>query len=176
MLDNSSRATRQTADWLTLLRPLDWSKNLVVVAPVILTPIANMASAMPSILATFVAFCLVSSAGYIVNNLVDADADRFHPIKRFRPLAARAIARPHAVMAAFMLVGTGVAFASLAGNEAVMFFVLAYIVTSMSYSLLLKSVPVLELAAVSAGFPLRLGAGAVALAVVPSVWALACVS
>ncbi|RVU38979.1 hypothetical protein EOI86_06880 [Hwanghaeella grinnelliae] len=176
MFDYFSRATGSAKEWLVLLRPLDWSKNLVVIAPVFMTPISNWAAASASIFAAFLAFCLVSSAGYIVNDLVDAEADRFHPVKRYRPLASRAIPATNASIVAVVLIVLGVGVSSLTTDRAVIFFVLAYTATSLSYSLLLKTVPVLELAAVSAGFPLRLGAGAVALTVLPSAWALACVS
>ena len=69
-------------------RPKEWIKNVFVFAGLLFSGKFNQSHAIVEALITFVAFCLISSAGYFVNDLIDVELDRKHPKKRFRPLAA----------------------------------------------------------------------------------------
>ncbi len=94
------------------LRPNQWIKNLSVFAAVILTgQLFNSSAFYPSLVA-FVGFCLLSSSSYLVNDLVDIDKDRLHPVKKNRPLARGAITKKTAIMTAVILFLVGLFFAS----------------------------------------------------------------
>ncbi|MDD2851688.1 MAG: decaprenyl-phosphate phosphoribosyltransferase [Desulfuromonadaceae bacterium] len=146
------------ATYLTILRPVQWLKNLMLFFP----PFLVGQMFMPGVLITgvppFGALCLVSSAGYILNDLVDRDKDTHHPRKRLRPIASGAIGVSGARMISALLLTSGLV---LAGSISSRFLLLlaCYAAVSMLYSLLLKSVPVVELFCISAGFLIRLQAG-----------------
>jgi decaprenyl-phosphate phosphoribosyltransferase len=124
----------------------------------------------PSI-GAFIAFCLISSATYLINDIRDASSDREHPSKFRRPIAAGELPVPLAltmaiVLAAISLVGSYLIAPALAGV------ILAYAVFTLAYSLALKHEPVIELALLSMGFLLRAGAGGAASDLPISQWFL----
>jgi len=108
-----------------------------------------------------VAFCLASSATYLVNDIVDLEEDRRHPVKRNRPIAAGVVSAPAALTLAVVLALLSVVAAWLASGETVAL-ILSYLGLQVAYSLWLKHEPVLDLAVVAAGFLLRAVAGGVA--------------
>jgi len=119
-----------------------------------------------------VAFCAASVAVYMVNDVVDADRDRRHPVKRTRPVAAGILPKSHA-----LAIGAVCAMAALAAGLAINVPLLsailaAYLVSSLLYSLVLKHLPVIELVFVASGFVLRALGGAAATHVPPSGWFL----
>jgi decaprenyl-phosphate phosphoribosyltransferase len=120
----------------------------------------------------FLAFCLAASGTYFLNDAMDAAADRVHPTKRSRPVAAGVISRPIAFVFAgvLMVAGLGVALPVQNGNLTIVLVV--YLGFTVSYSLGLKREPVVELAMVAAGFILRAVGGAVAANVELSRWFL----
>ena len=153
------------------MRPRQWLKNvLVFAAPLAAGSILQPDVLVPTLVA-FVAFCLVSSATYLVNDARDVEADRAHPVKRHRPIAAGQLPASVAWLAAVVLALASLAIAasvnpSLAGVVAV------YFVFTLSYSLLLKHEPVIELALLAMGFLLRAIAGGVAAELPISQWFL----
>lgn len=155
------------------LRPHQWAKNLVVLAPLIF---ARLLFELPSVIAAveaFVLFCLLSGAVYLVNDLVDLEHDRLHPVKRQRPLAAGRLSSGlvRGTAALLMLVGLAGSFALGApfGMTA-----LLYVVLMICYSLFLKNIVILDALTLSFGFVLRAIAGAVAIGVAFSNWLLVC--
>lgn len=162
-------------------RPKQWAKNvLVFVAPAaagVLDPLDSTYQLRLTIVA-FVAFCLVSSSTYFVNDILDVESDRAHPTKRNRPIAAGVVPMGVAVATAAALFVLGVALAlfnrgdpgepnwSLAGV------VVGYAVLTTAYSFWLKRVVVLDLVILSSGFILRLLGGAFAAGVDVSDWFL----
>src|SRR5262245_32340006 len=94
-----------------LARPPHWIKNLVVLAPLVFSGRLLEREAVTLSLATFVAFCLLSSAGYILNDLHDAALDRNHPLKQRRPLAAGTVRPGAAVALALACLGLGLGIA-----------------------------------------------------------------
>ena len=153
------------------LRPRQWLKNvLVFAAPLAAGTILEPDVLLPSLMA-FVAFCLMSSATYLVNDLKDVEADRAHPVKRARPIAAGQVAPGTAVAAAAVLAVMSLALA-LWVNVGLFGVVLAYALFTLSYSLLLKHEPVIELALLAMGFLLRAIAGGVAAELPISRWFL----
>lgn len=155
------------------LRPKQWLKNgLLFFGIVYALELFNV----PLLLragAGFAAFCCISSAGYLLNDLRDAELDRRHPTKRYRPIAAGLIA-PGAALAvggALLLLGFAIAIAIGPAFVAVC---LAYVAITVSYSLWLKHVVLLDIFAIAAGFVIRAIAGAVVIDVPISPWLYLC--
>jgi decaprenyl-phosphate phosphoribosyltransferase len=155
-----------------LSRPRQWIKNLLVfVAPAAAGVVLHWPVLWRSV-AAFAIFCVGASGTYFVNDAIDATADRNHPTKRYRPVASGVVPVRLAVsvglglMVAAALLGWWLAGWHLALVMAV------YALVNVGYSLGLKNEPVLDLAAVSAGFVLRAVAGGVATGVVLSNWFL----
>jgi len=160
---------------LQLLRPHQYAKNLLVFAAPGAAGRLDEADIVASTVLAFVLFCAVSSAGYIVNDILDADADRLHPTKRNRPIASGAVSVGRAITILLLLgipavmlsVALGGDFAaSLAGYGAI----------SVTYSTVLKRIPWVELLAVSAGFLVRAVGGGTATDTPISGWFLMVVS
>jgi 4-hydroxybenzoate polyprenyltransferase len=155
------------------LRPYQWIKNLVVLVALAFSKHLFDADAAARAGLAFVVFCALASAVYLVNDMLDLERDRLHPLKRSRPIASGAlplgIARG---VAAVLLIG------ALAGSLALgpRFEVCAgsYAVLGFGYSLLLKHYVILDVLTVALGFVLRAFAGAVAIGVHFSPWLLVC--
>ncbi len=153
------------------MRPRQWLKNvLVFAAPLAAGSLLEPDVLLPSVIA-FIAFCLMSSATYLINDIRDVDADRAHPTKRNRPIAAGDLSPAVAATAALVLAAAALGLA-LWVNAGLLGVVLAYAVFTLSYSLFLKHEPVVELALLSMGFLLRAIAGGVAAQLPISPWFL----
>ena len=153
------------------MRPRQWLKNvLVFAAPLAAGSLLEPDVLLPSVIA-FIAFCLMSSATYLINDIRDVDADRAHPTKCNRPIAAGDLSPAVAATAALALAAAALGLA-LWVNVGLFGVVLAYAVFTLSYSLFLKHEPVVELALLSMGFLLRAIAGGVAAQLPISPWFL----
>jgi 4-hydroxybenzoate polyprenyltransferase len=160
------RSRRPFAALFVSLRPEQWVKNLVLPLPFLFGRALGEARGWVLAGAGFVVFCAVSSAIYLVNDVVDRERDRAHPVKRRRPLATGELAVGAALAAAAVLLTAGLLAAFLLSRVFGQwcFF---YATLMVAYSLWLKRVPFLEALIVAAGLPLRALAGA-ALAAVPA--------
>ena len=159
-------------DWLRAVRPKQWTKNvLVFVAPGAAGVLTHAGPALHA-LGAFGVFCAAASATYLVNDVVDADADRRHPTKRLRPVAAGQVKPATAVSIAAVLMVAALAGAALLASWPLVVVVAAYGAITIGYSLRLKREPVIELTAVASGFLLRAIAGGVATHVPLSSWFL----
>ena len=159
-----------------LARPRQWIKNLLVFVAPGAAGVLLHGTVLWHAAASFGIFCLAASGTYYLNDARDAEADRIHPTKRNRPVAAGVVPVPLALtLAVVMLVASVGLGAWLAGwhLSAVMG---AYVVVQLAYSSGLKNEPILDLACVSAGFILRAVAGGVATSVPLSNWFLIVVS
>ena len=153
------------------LRPRQWIKNvLVFAAPLAAGSLLEPDVLVPSLIA-FVAFCLISSSTYIINDLRDVSADQQHPTKRTRPIPAGQLPRAAAISEAIVLALASIAIAAAVRPELAAVIV-AYFVFTLSYSLFLKHEPVIELALIAMGFLLRAIAGGVASNLPISQWFL----
>jgi len=153
------------------LRPRQWLKNaLVVAAPAAAGVLATPAVAGRVALA-FVAFCLVASAGYLLNDVADAAADRRHPGKRGRPVASGRLAPRTALLAGAVLLLAGFLVGWLAA-PLLCAALAGYVALTVAYTARLRHVPVLDLAAVSAFFVVRAVGGGLAAGVPLSRWFL----
>jgi len=167
---------RTTGALLRAMRPRQWVKNLLVfVAPAAAGVLGHGHVALETFGAGAL-FCAASSGTYLFNDVVDAEADRRHPQKHRRPIASGALGVKGALAAASVLVASSVTGAQLLGGWPLFGVLAVYVTVSLTYSLGLKNQPVLELAAVAAGFVLRAIAGGAATHVPLSSWFLAVTS
>jgi 4-hydroxybenzoate polyprenyltransferase len=169
----ASRASRPsgTGGLVTALRPHQWTKNLIVFAGLIFGEhLFDPASGIRAV-AAFAVFCALSSAVYLFNDLADREADRLHPIKRFRPIASGAVAPTVAGTTAAILLVAGLGTALLIGR-AFAGVAAAYVGLQVVYSVLLKKVVIIDVFTIAGGFVLRAAAGAVAIPVPISPWLL----
>ncbi|MDD2866534.1 MAG: decaprenyl-phosphate phosphoribosyltransferase [Candidatus Omnitrophica bacterium] len=160
-------------DLLIALRPQQWVKNIVLFAGLIFSQNFFDPRRSAVVLAAAVVFCLASSALYLLNDILDIEADRKHPQKKNRPLASGRI-RP---IAAHVLSYTLMLWAFIAAyilNRNFGIILTVYLILEFSYSAYLKNVVILDIFCISAGFLLRVVAGAVVIDVPISNWLLIC--
>lgn len=161
-------------DYFTLLRPTQWIKNIVVFAgPAAALKLTAIEPILQS-LGAFVAFCLMASTTYIVNDIFDRKTDARHPTKCRRPIARGAIAPGMAMVLAGVLGFSGAALSATV-SRSVTVVLLAYFVMTLLYSATLKKQVILDVVILALGFVLRAWAGALAVSVDASNWLIACV-
>ncbi|SMB99514.1 4-hydroxybenzoate polyprenyltransferase [Thermanaeromonas toyohensis ToBE] len=157
------------------LRPKQWIKNTFIFAPLIFSRHLLEASLALRTLQTFVLFCLVSGAIYLLNDIADRERDRLHPRKRLRPVAAGLVSPWQAGVFALLLLILGLIWAFRLGWQ-VGSYTLAYAGQAMLYSLYLKHLVIIDVFLVALGFVLRVLTGASAIQVNVSAWLLASVT
>lgn len=155
--------------YLTMLRPAQWLKNLMLFFPPFLAGQMLLPGILTRGLAPLGAFCLVSSAGYIFNDLLDRRRDIHHPQKRLRPIPSGVVSLSGASMFSALLLISGLILAGLTSSRFLLLLA-CYAAISISYSLLLKTLPVVDLFCISAGFLIRLQAGGALFHVPISPW------
>ncbi|MCL6096780.1 MAG: decaprenyl-phosphate phosphoribosyltransferase [Patescibacteria group bacterium] len=156
---------------LRLLRPRQWIKNLAIFAAITFSGELFDLPVLEKVLLGFFAFCGLSSATYIINDIFDVKKDRLHPFKRFRPLANGDIPIPAARVLAIMLIIVSLLIAK--GITPAFFLLgLTYLAIQFLYSSYLKSVAVLDILLIAAGYILRVYGGEFASGFHISVWLL----
>ncbi len=164
----------KVGDYLELLRPSQWVKNVVVFAG----PAAALKILDPAAFAhasyTFLAFCLAASATYCINDTLDRKADAKHPTKCMRPIARGAISPTAATFLAVTLLSLSLLIAWVSVNPFVTAIVATYFVMTLAYSLALKQRILLDVIIIATGFVLRAWAGSAAVDVPTSQWLVAC--
>jgi len=168
----SARPSTLKALVLTL-RPEQWTKNLLVFAGIMFGGRLLDVTAIWSAVAAFAVFCALSSAVYIFNDLADREADRQHPLKSMRPIAAGDLSPTTAAFAGVALAGAALAAATIM-NPQLGLAAAAYLVLLLLYSAALKHFVIVDVLVISGGFVLRAAAGAVAVNVPISHWLLVC--
>ncbi len=153
------------------MRPRQWLKNVLVLAAPAAAGVLVEPAVLGSVALAFLAFCLVASGGYLVNDVSDAAADRRHPTKRARPVASGRLSPGVALAAAAVLLVAGLAVGWLAA-PAFALALLAYVALTFAYTRWLRHVPVLDLVTVAAFFVVRAVAGGLAADVPLSRWFL----
>jgi 4-hydroxybenzoate polyprenyltransferase len=154
-------------------RPKEWIKNVFVFAGLLFSGKFNQSHEVLEAFITFVAFCLISSAGYFVNDLLDVELDRKHPKKRFRPLAARELSEAAAKAIAPALAAVAIAIAFTV-NWQVGLMVVGYGIAQVAYSLGLKQIVIVDVMTLAGLFILRVAAGASAVDAHASEWLILC--
>ncbi len=155
----------------SLLRPRQWLKNTFIFVPVVFSGHLFEEQVAVAALISFVAFCAVSSSVYAVNDIVDAEVDRKHPTKRFRPVAAGRISPTRAMGASILLAVLSAGLAWLVSGW-VLLAILAYVVNNLAYSFFLRRVPILDVMSIAFGYILRMLVGSVVSTVPASDWIL----
>jgi 4-hydroxybenzoate polyprenyltransferase len=160
--------------WIFLsLRPVQWIKNGFLLIPLVFARKAFDPDSLLQSASALVIFCLTAGAIYLVNDLSDLEADRKHPTKRFRPLAAGHISPFAGKVTAILLLLVSLVWASSL-NTGFFIALVVYVTIQLLYSYRLKEVVILDIFCVSAGFFLRVVAGALAIQVEISSWLIIC--
>ena len=157
---------------IKVARPTHWIKNLFVFLPVFFGGgLLNTSEAVSAAL-TFLSFSLAASAIYCLNDIIDVNADRAHPVKCKRPIASGAITIPQAygMMALSMLVSIVLMFLLPAGQTKTIFVIVAYFLINVAYCLRLKDYAIIDVCIIASGFVLRILAGGYATGVQLSKW------
>jgi 4-hydroxybenzoate polyprenyltransferase len=158
---------------LISLRPGQWTKNLFVFAALVFAQRLTDAGAVLKAIVAFLVFCALSSTVYLINDVLDREQDRRHPIKANRPIASGALGSTVALTVAAFL-GGGALIAALALGWQFFQVSGAYLVLLIAYSAFLKHLVILDVLTIAAGFTLRATAGGAAIAVPISHWLLVC--
>jgi 4-hydroxybenzoate polyprenyltransferase len=155
------------------LRPGQWTKNLIVFAGLIFGQHLFDLRSLARAAAAFAVFCALSGVVYLVNDVLDREADRLHPLKRHRAIASGVV--PPALATTFATALAGASLAAAYGLSLVFFaLAAAYVVLLGLYSLTLKHIVIMDVLTIAIGFVLRAAAGAVAVSVPISHWLYAC--
>jgi len=155
------------------LRPDQWIKNIILFAALIFAgQLQNRTSFLLSIFA-FVAFCLVSSAVYLLNDIIDRENDQLHPQKKLRPIASGRLSVKFASMIIFVLLVLCLVV-SIRLPAGFGLIIVAYFLLNVAYSLKLKKIVIIDVLTISIGFVLRAYAGGIAIDVPVSQWLVLC--
>jgi 4-hydroxybenzoate polyprenyltransferase len=169
-------ATRPTAllkDFFLSLRPYQWSKNLVIFAALVFAKELGSVHHILISVGAFLVFCVLSGAVYMLNDVVDYEKDRFHPIKKDRPIASGRLNRSFATGAGVALYVAALVLAYVL-NPGFFVISLCYSAVTIGYTYYFKNVAILDVMAISIGFVLRAIAGGVVLNVEVTFWLLLC--
>ena len=158
---------------LRLARPHQWTKNAFVLAPLLFARVASQPRLLAAAVEATLLFCLASSAVYVLNDVVDAPADRAHPVKRKRPVASGEVSPTLALAFSALLATTAVA-GSLRLSRDFALIVGLYFAVNLFYSLGARKVALLDAMLIGVSFVLRVLGGAAAIDVAASHWVLLC--
>jgi decaprenyl-phosphate phosphoribosyltransferase len=160
-------------DTLLLARPAHWIKNVIVLAPLVFSRSLDDPRAWGLVGLAVLAFCLASSAVYILNDVTDRDRDRRHPHKKDRLLASGRVGAGPALAEAAVLAAAGLVAGGCASLP-VAALVLAYLALQVGYTFVFQGAILLDVVCIALGFVLRAAAGAVAIDVEVSPWLVVC--
>lgn len=160
-------------DLISLLRPTQWVKNLLVFAALIFSRHLFDLDALAVSMVAFASFCALASAVYVGNDMHDADYDRRHPEKRLRPIASGRVSSGNAAALAAGSLAVGIALAIGLGREFAAV-AIAYVGLQLAYTYVLKDVVILDAMSIAAGFVLRAVGGGLAIDVEISPWLVIC--
>ena len=159
--------------YLVLLRPKQWVKNLFLFAPLIFSKHLFEPGFFATEVLGFAVFCLLSSSVYVLNDVADREADKLHPTKRERPVAAGVISPQIAVMIALVLLACA-AMMSIGLDRKFQIVAVLYLSLNIAYSFRLKQIILIDVFIIAAGFMLRVLAGAFVINVEVSHWLVLC--
>lgn len=154
---------------LKTARPRQWLKNLAVFTTLIFTGQALSSQFLIPTIWAAIAFCLLSSSNYIINDIIDAPSDRRHPFKKFRPVASGKLSIPIGFLASVCFILTGLYISFHLGSN---FFLIAllFITIQYTYSLILKKISVIDILTITTGYILRIYAGEAVTGYHISIW------
>lgn len=158
---------------IQLLRPHQWLKNSFVFVGIIFSHRWQDSFLLKQVSITALAFCCIASALYIINDICDCESDRKHPIKKFRPLAAKKISLTFAITLCVICATVGLLLGSIVSTIVVQI-LLGYIILNIAYSIYFKQWVILDVFIIATGFLLRILAGTIGVEISPSGWLLLC--
>ena len=156
-------------NYLKLTRGPQWIKNFFVFVPLLFSLHLFDSNYFLTTLEAFITFCLASSLIYVINDLIDIEADRAHPIKRDRPLAAGKISKLNAIIVVVFLVIL-IVILLLIFNAEFIYIVGGFVALNVLYSFWFKHIVILDIFSIAAGFTIRVLAGAIVISVPVSSW------
>jgi 4-hydroxybenzoate polyprenyltransferase len=159
---------------IKVARPIHWIKNQSLFAALVFTRNLFVKILFVKVFWAFIVFNLATSAAYIFNDILDAKADRRHPIKKKRPIAAGKLSPLTALLVTLILALSSL-YLALSLNSLFFFAVLTYLILQVLYSLGLKNLPILDILIIAFGFIIRVYSGAFVINAHLSVWFLLCV-
>jgi 4-hydroxybenzoate polyprenyltransferase len=160
-------------DVLKAVRPKQWSKNIIVFAGLVFAEDIVKIEKITLSLFAFAIFCMISSGGYLINDVIDRKKDALHPQKRFRPIAAGRIKPNLAIGLAVVLVLASLWFAFQL-NFIFANLILFYFLMTLGYSLFLKNVMIVDVLVIATGFMIRAIGGTVIISEQLSSWLIIC--
>ena len=163
------------------MRPIQWTKNLMVFLPALFSfneawVLNDAETSLPILIRAFIAlgcFVMASSATYMFNDVIDANKDKLHPYKKYRPVASGRLGKQPALAVALILAAAAL-FASSAISVAMVLVLFSYLLLMAAYTYFLREIILLDVFCISAGFITRVVAGAVAIGVPMSPWLYVC--
>lgn len=166
------KAAPRPADLVRLMRPKHYIKNLLIFVSITFDRDLFNPPVLLRVLLGFCAFCLLTSAVYVLNDIRDVEADRQHEVKKNRPIASGAVSIPAAwaLSAALLAAALAIQLAVFGARGGSLFFMLAYFAVNLGYSLGLKHVPFLDIVLLVMGFVLRVVYGAAIVGSSTSAW------
>lgn len=159
--------------WIRALRLHQWSKNVLIFLPAAAAHRLFQRDVALASIAAFVIFGVCASGTYLLNDLMDLDADRHHPVKRERPFAAGSLSLGVGLLVALALIVVGLVAADLILGWLFLATLATYLIATVWYSRSLKRVPMVDVLALAGLYAVRVIAGAAATAIIPSFWLLA---
>ena len=156
---------------MRLLRPRQWIKNAAIFAAITFSGSLFDWPTLYKVLLGFVAFCSLSSASYIINDIFDVKKDRLHPFKRFRPLANKDLTITYVLTIAIILIAAAFILGSMV-TPAFLILLIIYLLIQFFYSTILKPIAIVDILAIALGYILRVYAGELAGGSHISVWLL----
>jgi len=163
---------RLAIDIFRLVRPRQWIKNFAIFAAIVFSGELFNPQIFSNVLLGFFSLCAVSSATYIVNDVLDVKSDRLHPFKKFRPIANRQVPIPLAIFLAIGLIFISLYIAAFYVTPAFFLIIIFYLFLQVVYSFYLKSIAVADILIIATGYILRVYAGEFASGYHISVWML----
>lgn len=170
-VEHLNTTSRSWGSYFKALRSHQWLKNILIFVPMLAAHMLDLSAFLSSCLA-FVAFSLIASSVYVVNDLLDLSSDRAHPRKCSRPFASGAIPITHGIQLAILCLLIGIAIAALLGSI-FLFVIGAYYLTTLAYSLIFKRKIIIDICVLAGLYTMRILAGGAALGIDLSVWLLA---
>lgn len=159
--------------YIAVLRPKQWTKNILVFAALIFSIKVVTVEMWIKCIAGFILFCLVSGCVYVLNDYVDREADSRHPEKKYRPIASGRLQPNHALLfGGFLLMGSLVMAFVL--DPLFSLLLLVYFMTNVAYSMKLKHIVIIDVMVIAFGFVLRAIGGGLVIGIAFTPWFLIC--
>jgi 4-hydroxybenzoate polyprenyltransferase len=155
-------------------RPKQWYKNILLFVGIVFSANILNISMWAKVIPAFIFFCMLSAGEYLINDVLDRERDRKHPIKRRRPIASGQLKVSHALLVAILLIVLALLGSYLTINIKFLIISASYVLLVSLYSLMLKHLVIVDVLVIAIGFVIRANAGCLAINIFPSAWLIIC--